>query len=191
MPNCPVCGKEVQSTTAYCPACGTSLKPTGPGAPMQTGTYSPNYSYPQQGYGMPTASQPHSHRKYIIAIIIVALIGLIVGGLVTSTFLIGPDVTDVTGTVTLQRLYATQYNGIPSRLVFNSALTGNLSAGVFEDKSYQVYLPILSSGSFVVTIQWTNVTAGGRFILRLHSQSEPVQLIRPERYPELLMLDSY
>ena len=109
---------------------------------------------------MPTPNQPHSHRKYIIAIIIVALIGLIVGGLVTSTFLIGPDVTDVTGTVTLQRLYATQYNGIPSRLVFNSALTGNLSAGVFEDKSYQVYLPILSSGSYVVTIQWTNVTAG-------------------------------
>src|SRR5256885_8322565 len=109
---------------------------------------------------MPTASQPHSHRKYIIAIIIVALIGLIVGGLVTSTFLIGPDVTDVTGTVTLQQLYATQYNGIPNRLVFNSAVTGNLSAGVFQDKSYQVYLPILSSGSYIVTIQWTNVTAG-------------------------------
>ena len=160
MPNCPVCGKEVQSTTAYRPACGKSLKPTGPGAPMQTGTYSPNYSYPQQGYGMPTASQPHSHGKYIIAIIIVALIGLIVGGLVTSTFLIGPDVTDVTGTVTLQRLYSTQYNGIPNQLVFNSALTGNLSAGIFQDKSYQVYLPILSSGSYIVTIQWTNVTAG-------------------------------
>src|SRR6266702_46179 len=157
MPNCPVCGKEVQSTTAYCPACGTSLKPTGPGASMQTGTYSPNYSYPQQDYGMPTASQPHSHRKYIIAIIIVALIGLIVGGLVTSTFLIGPDVT---GTVTLQQPYATQYNGIPNRLVLNSALTGNLSAGVSQDKSYQIYLPILSSGSYPVPIQWTNVTAG-------------------------------
>ena len=48
----------------------------------------------------------------------------------------------------------------PDRLVFNSALTGNLSAGVFQDKSYQVYLPILSSGSYTVTIQWTNVTAG-------------------------------
>src|SRR5207244_2908773 len=148
-----------QSTTAYCPACGTSLKPTGPGAPMQTGTYSPNYSYPQQDYGMPTASQPHSHRKYIIAVIIVALIGLTVGGLVTRTFLIGPDLTYVTGTVTLQRLYAAQYNGIPSRLVFNSALTGNLSASVCGYSSYQVYLPILSSGSYVVTIQWTNVTA--------------------------------
>jgi len=62
---------------------------------------------------MPTAGQPQSHRKYIIAIIIVALIGLIVGGLVTSTFLIGPDVTDETGTVTLQQPYSTQYNGIP------------------------------------------------------------------------------
>jgi len=160
MPNCPVCGKEVQSATAYSPACGTSLKPTGPGASTQSGTYSPNYSYPQQGYGMPTASQPHSHGKYIIAIIIVALIGLIVGGLVTSTFLIGPDVTDATGTVTLQQRYSTQYNGIPNRLVFNSAVTGNLSAGVFQDKSYQLYLPILSSGRYTVTIQWTNVTAG-------------------------------
>src|SRR5947199_9166203 len=140
MPNCPVCGKEVQSTTAYCPACGTSLKPTGPGAPMQTGTYSPNYSYPQQGYGMPTPSQPHSHRKYIIAIIIVALIGLIVGGLVTSTFLIEPDVTDLTGTVSLGSPYANQYQGIPNNIIFNSAITGNLSSGIFPDKSYQVYL---------------------------------------------------
>jgi len=160
MPNCPVCGKEVQSTTAYCPACGTSLKQTNSSSSPPSGTYSPNYSSPQQSYGMPTASQPHSHRKYIIAIIIVGLIGLIVGGLVASTFLIGPDVTDVTGTVTLQQLYATQYNGIPNRLVFNSALTGNLSAGVFQDKSYQLYLPILLSGSYTVTIQWTNVTAG-------------------------------
>src|SRR2546422_6626038 len=160
MPNCPVCGKEVQSTTTYCPACGTSLNQTAPGSSTQSGTYSPNYSYPQQGVGMSTASQPHSHRKYIIAIIIVGLIGLPVGGLVASTFLIGPDVTDVTGTVTLQQLYASQYNGIPNRLVFNSAVTGNLSAGVFQDKSYQVYLPILSSGSYIVTIQWTNVTAG-------------------------------
>src|SRR3989449_11682552 len=160
MPNCPTCGKEIQSTTAYCPACGTSLKQTSPGSSAQSGTYSPNYSYSQQGSGMPTANQPHSHRKYILAIIIVGLIGLIVGGLVTSTFLIGPDVTDVTGTVTVQQLYATQYNGIPNRLVFNSAVTGNLSAGVFQDKSYQVYLPILSSGSYIVTIQWTNVTAG-------------------------------
>src|SRR5438445_13279795 len=108
MPNCPRCGKECQSPTGYCEACGTSLKPTGPGAAMHTGTCSPNDSYPQQDYGMPTSSQPHSHRKYIIAIIMVALIGLTVGGLVTSTFLIGPDVSDVTGTVTLQQPYATQ-----------------------------------------------------------------------------------
>src|SRR5216683_4738245 len=109
MPNCPVCGKEVQSTTAYCPACGTSLKQTSPGSSAQSGTYSPNYYSPQPNPGMPTANQPHSHRKYILAIIIVALIGLIVGGLVASTFLIGPDVTDLTGTVTLQNTY----RGIP------------------------------------------------------------------------------
>lgn len=163
MPNCPVCGKEVQPTTAYCPACGTSLKPTSTVSTMQSNPYSansPNYSYPQQGYGMPTAPQSHSHRKYILAIIVVGLIALVVGGLVTSTFLIGPDVTDVTGTVTLGSPFSTTYQGIPSRVHFNSAVTGNLSAGVFPDKTYQVYLPILSSGSYAVTIQWTNVTAG-------------------------------
>jgi hypothetical protein len=94
---------------------------------MQSNTYSqnpPNYSYPQQGYGMPTPAQSHSHRKYFLAIIVVALIALVVGGLVISTFLIGPDVTDVTGTVTLQTLYLNTYHGIPNRLLFNSADTG-------------------------------------------------------------------
>ena len=160
MPNCPVCGKEAQSTTTYCPACGTSLKQTSPGSSTQSGTYTPNYSYPQQEVGMPTASQPHSHRKYILAVIIIGLIGLIVGGLVSSTFLIGPDVTDLTGTVSLSTLYANQYQGTPNRLLFNSAVTGNLSSAIFPDKSYQVYLPILSSGNYAVTIQWMNVTGG-------------------------------
>jgi hypothetical protein len=109
---------------------------------------------------MPIANQLHSHRKYILAIIIVALVGLIVGGLVTSTLLVGPDVTDVTGTVSLGNLYANQYHGTPNQILFNSTVTGNLSSGVFPDKSYQVYLPILSSGNYAVTIQWTNVTAG-------------------------------
>jgi hypothetical protein len=151
MPNCPVCGKEIQSTTAYCPACGTSLKQTSAGSTMQSSTYSqnsPNYSYPQQGYGMPTAPQSHSHRKYILAIIVVGLIALVVGGLVTSTFPIGPDVTDVTGTVTLQTLIVNQYHGVPNRILFVSTDTGNLSAGVFPDNSYQVYLPILSTGNY-------------------------------------------
>jgi uncharacterized OB-fold protein len=159
MPNCPVCGKEVQSTTAYCPACGTSLKQTDAGSTMQTNTYSQsssNYTYPQQGYGMPTTPQSHSHRKYILAIIVVGLIALVVGGLVASTFLVGPDVTDVTGTVTLQ----SAYRGIPDRILFVSTVTGNLSAGVFTDNSYQVYLPILSAGNYAVSIIWTNVTAG-------------------------------
>jgi hypothetical protein len=166
MPNCLVCGKEVQSSTTYCPACGTNLKQTSPDSSAQRGTFSPNYSYPQQGVGMPTASQPHGHRKYILAIIIVGLIGLIVGGLVTSTFLIGPDLTDLTGTVSLPTLYANQYQGTPNRLLFNSAVTGNLSSGIFPDKSYQVYLPILSSGNYAVTIQWTNVTAGAVSLYR-------------------------
>ena len=163
MPNCPVCGKEIQSTTAYCPACGTSLKRTTAGSTIQTDTYSQNssnYAYPQQGYGTPTAPQSHSHRKYILAVIVVGLIALVVGGLVASTFLVGPDVTDVTGTITLGSPYSTTYQGVPNHILFNSPVTGNLSAGVFSDKSYQLYLPILSSGNYAVTIQWTNVTGG-------------------------------
>jgi hypothetical protein len=163
MPNCPVCGKEVQSTTAYCPACGTSLKQTSVGSTIQSSNYSqnsPNYSYPQQSYGMPTAPQSHSHRKYVLAIIVVGLIALVVGGLVTNTFLIGPDVTDVTGTVTLQNVYLNTYHGVQNRLLFVSSVTGNLSAGIFPDNSYQVYLPILSSGNYAVSITWTNVTGG-------------------------------
>jgi hypothetical protein len=109
---------------------------------------------------MGTGTQPRGHKKYILATIVVALIGLVVGGLVTSTFLIGPDVTDLTGTVTLQNQYLNQYHGIPNRLLFISTVTGNLSAGVFPDKSYQVYLPILSTANYAVSIQWTNVTAG-------------------------------
>ncbi len=155
MPNCPVCGKEPQSTTTYRPACGTSLKQTAASSSLQSGTYSPNY-YTQQGGALPAGTQPHRHRKYILAIIVVGLIGLVLGGLVTSTFLIGPDVTDVTGTVTLQ----SAYRGIPDRLLFVSSVTGNLTAGIFADRSYQVYLPILSSGNYAVSIQWTNVTAG-------------------------------
>ncbi len=159
MPNCPVCGKEVQSTTTYCPACGTSLKQTAASPSLHSETYSPNY-YTQQSGAFPAGTQPHRHRKYILAIIVVGLIGLVVGGLVTSTFLIGPDVTDVTGTITLQNLYLNQYQGIPNRLLFTSSVTGNLSTGVFPDKSYQIYLPILSTGNYAVSIQWTNVTAG-------------------------------
>src|SRR5260370_23299595 len=137
MPNCPVCGKEVQSTTAYCPAGRTSLKQTSPSSSAQSGTYAPNYYSPQPNPGMPTANHPHSHRKYILAIIVVALIGLIVGGLVTTTFLIGPDVTDVTGTVSLGSLYVSQSHATPNHILFNSALTRNLTSRVFPCKSYQ------------------------------------------------------
>ena len=163
MPNCPVCGKEVQSTTAYCPACGTSLKQTNARSTIQTNTYlqsSPNSSYPQQAYGMPTTAQSHSHKKYILAIIVVGLISLVAGGLIAGTFLVGPDVTDVTGTVTLHTPYVDQYHGTPNRILFVSTVTGNLSAGVFPDNSYQVYLPILSAGNYAVSITWTNVTGG-------------------------------
>src|SRR5713226_8959425 len=71
MPNCPICGKEVQSTTAYCPSRGTDLRQVSAGPTMPTGSYPPAYSYPQQGAMIPAGGQSHSHRKYILAIVAV------------------------------------------------------------------------------------------------------------------------
>ena len=157
MPNCPVCGKEVQASTTYCPACGTNLKQTSGQPTMPTGSYSPSYSYSQQGTGFPSAGQSHSHRKYIIAIIVVGIIGLIGGGLITQAFLVPPDVTDVTGTVVLNTQITSQYHGIANHILFGSTDTGNLSSAIFSDHSYQVYLPI--GETYTVTIQWVNVTS--------------------------------
>ena len=156
MPNCPVCGKEVQATTAYCPACGANLKQASAQPTMPSGRYSPSYSYSQQGTGYPGGSQPHGHKKYIIAIIVVGIIGLIAGGLITEGFLVPPDVTDVTGIVTLNTLDTSQYHGTVSQILFGSTDTGNLSSTVFQDHSYQTYLPI--GETYTVIIQWTNIT---------------------------------
>lgn len=155
MPNCPVCGKEVQASTQYCPACGASIQQPGFGS-SPIPNYSTVSSYPQSLKGTPSATPPHTHAKYIIAIIALFIIGLVVGGLVTSAFLIPPDVTDVTGTVTLNGQYVTQYHGVPNRILFGNTSTGNLSSAIFSDNSYQAYLPV--SNAYTVLIQWTNIT---------------------------------
>lgn len=158
MPNCPNCGKEVQASTTYCPNCGANLKQGYAQPTMPTGSYSSSPAYPQQGpgFGYQPHEQSHSHRKYIIAIIAVALIGLIAGGLLTEAFLVPPDVTDTTGMVTLNTTILNTYHGSASQILFGSADTGNLSSTVFSDHSYQAYLPI--GETYTVIIQWTNVT---------------------------------
>src|SRR5712691_9976227 len=105
MPNCPICGKEVKPSTTYCPACGTDLRQASAGPTMPNGHYPATYSYPQQGNMIPSGGQPHSHRKYILAIIAVGIIALLVGGLTGYSFPIPPDVTLLTGTVTLSALF--------------------------------------------------------------------------------------
>lgn len=160
MPNCPVCGKEVQSTTAYCPACGTSLKQTNAVSTMQSNTYSansPNYSYPQQGYGMPTAPQTHSHRKYVLAIIAALLIGLIVGGLIGYFLPVAPDYTTLTGSVTLTNPSL----GTPTVILFGAPETGNLTSAAIAS-SYTIDLPIIQD-NYGVLIQWVNMTSGTHF----------------------------
>ena len=158
MPNCPVCGKEVQATTQYCPACGTNLKQASAQPTTLSGSYGPSYSYSQQATGYTSAGQPHSHKKYIIAMIVVGIIGLIAGGLITQAFLVPPDVTDVTGTVTLNTQITNQSHGIANHILFGSTDTGNLSSAISSpDHSYQVFLPI--GETYTVTIQWVNVTS--------------------------------
>src|SRR6266571_6868218 len=107
MPNCPVCGKEVQATTQYCPACGANLTQGGAQS-TQTATHSPTYSYPQQGKGMHDASHPHTHRKHVFAIIAALLVGLIIGGIIGFSFPIAADYTNLTGSVRL----GNQFQGV-------------------------------------------------------------------------------
>lgn len=155
MPNFPVYGKDVQANTQYCSACDGRVQQSGFGSsPIPNDSHA--NSYPQSSKESPSATLPHTHAKYIIAIIALFIVGLVVGGLVTSAFLIPPDVTDATGAVTLNSQYVTQYHGIPSRILFGNRSTGNLSSTIFSDNSYQVYLPVRNT--YTVLIQWTNIT---------------------------------
>lgn len=157
MPNCPICGKEVQPTTAYCPACGTDLRQVSAGPTMPTGSYPPAYSHPQQGTMIPSGGQPHGHRKYILAIIAVGIIALLVGGLIGYSFPIPPDVTLLTGTATL----SSPFHGNPDQIIFDGAATGNVSSGVSSNGSYGIYLPF--GDSYSVMVQWLNMTSGPYF----------------------------
>ncbi len=152
MPICPVCGKEVQATTQYCPACGTNLTQGGAHS-TQAATYSPTYSYPHQGKRMHDASQPHTHRKHVFAIIAALLVGLIIGGIIGFSFPIAADYTNLTGSVTLSN----QFQGVPNLIMFNSTLYGNLTSAVLSDHSYSVNLPI--GETYSVSVQWFNATA--------------------------------
>jgi hypothetical protein len=155
MPNCPICGKEVQSSTAYCPACGTNLRQVSAGPTMPTGNYRPAYSNPQQGTMIPAGGQPHGHRKYILAIVAVGIIALLTGGLIGYSLPVPPDFTTLTGTVAL----GGQFNGNPILIIFDSSATGNLSSAVFSNRSYMVNLPI-GGPAYSVTIEWQNLTSG-------------------------------
>jgi hypothetical protein len=154
MPNCPICGKEVQPSTAYCPSCGTDLRQVSAGPTMPTGSYPPAYSYPQQGTMIPAGGHSHSHRKYILAVIAVGVIALLVGGLIGYSLPVPPDFTTLTGTVTL----SSQLNGTPNLIIFDSSRTGNLSSAVFPNHSYAVNLPI-GGPAYSVTVEWQNLTS--------------------------------
>ena len=154
MPSCPICGKEVQSSTTYCPACGTDLRQVSAGPTMPTGNYRPAYSNPQQGTTIPTGGQSHGHRKYILAIVAIGIIALLIGGLIGYSLPVPPDFTTLTGTVTL----GSQLNGTPNQIIFDSSATGNLSSAIFSNHSYVVNLPI-GGPTYSVTIEWQNLTS--------------------------------
>jgi hypothetical protein len=154
MPNCPICGKDVKSSTTYCPACGTDLRQVSAGPTTPTGSYRPTYTSPQEGTTIPTGGHPHSHRKYVFAIIAVGIIALLIGGLIGYSLPVPPDFTALTGTVTL----SSQFYGTPNLIIFDSSATGNLSSAVFPNHSYAINLPI-GGPAYSVTIEWQNLTS--------------------------------
>jgi hypothetical protein len=154
MPNCPICSKEVQPTTAYCPSCGTDLRQVSASPTMPTGSYPPAHSHPQLGTMIPAGGQSHSHRKYILAIVSVGIISLLIGGLVGYSLPVPPDFTTLAGTITL----GSQFNRTPNMIIFDSSATGNLSSAVFPNHSYEVNLPI-GGFAYSVMIEWQNLTS--------------------------------
>ena len=156
---------------------------------MRTNTYSqssPNYSYPQQSYGMPTTPQSHSHKKYILAIIVVGLISLVVGGARCQYI---PRRTrcnrrDRNGHFTE---HVSRYPRPRTLRQFGHweperrCLPGQLLPGI----------PAHSIGRELCCVDNMDERHRGcRFVLQLHSQPKHVQLVQPECYPELLMLST-
>lgn len=153
MQTCPVCGKEFQASTRYCPACGTNLQQQSfASPPIPQSGYSQGYSYSQQGTAVPRTDQPHGHRKYVVAIIVALLIGLIVGGIIGFEFPVAADFTTVKGTVSLSGSQA----GTPDLIWFNSTTFGSLSSSVSTNHAYMVNLPI--GDTYSVSILWLNAT---------------------------------
>jgi hypothetical protein len=157
MPNCPVCGTEVEATTILCPVCGTDLKQISASLAMGAGASSPDYTHTSRGIERPARTTPHYRRKYALGITVGLVLGLIIGGLITSTFLIGPDVSDVSGVVTLgARLSNPPYNGTAVEISFYNVAIGTLSAPVFAG-SYRIYLPFPpGNGYYSVWVGWTD-----------------------------------
>ena len=97
-------------------------------------------------------SQPHSHRKYVLAIIAAGIIGITVGALIG--YQIAPSgVTLVQGSVTLNA----QLGGNRYIISFFNANTNNLTSGI-ENQTYLVYLP--TGFSYIVVVHWLNMTSG-------------------------------
>ena len=163
MPNCPVCGRDVPAGTQYCPTCGTNLQQTSFGSqPTQSQQYPqnpqnyPSYSYPQPGgTGIPPPNQHHGHGKYIIAIAVALIIGLVIGGVIGFSFPVAADFTTVNGTANLNSQQTTVYHGTPNLIMFNSTTFGNLTSAVRSNR-FLVNLPI--GDTYLVSIQWINGT---------------------------------
>ncbi len=157
MSNCPVCGRDVPAGTQYCPSCGTNLQQTY-GSPT---TAAPSYSFPQSGTGMPEPNQHHGHGKYIIAIAVALIIGLVIGGVIGFSFPVAAHLTPVNGIANLNSQQTTPFHGTPNLVWFNSTTFGNLTSTVISHK-FLVNLPI--GDTYYVSIQWFNTTGTYRCI---------------------------
>ena len=109
-------------------------------------------STPQPSWGTTTPA-PHSHRKYIIAILLIGIIAFGVGFYIAYNLPVAPDVDYLSGTVSL----SAQHQGTASVILFYNITAGNLSSIVFTNQSYEIWLPI--GYNYAVTMQWVNLTS--------------------------------
>lgn len=155
MPYCPVCGKEVQATTIFCPACGTSLK-------QESQNVQPSVASSQEYYSSsyrPGRNRISKSRGRIWMIIVALLIGLFVGALIGFEISAPVDYTFVTGQVNLNN---NQYHGaIPHLVYFNSTMLGNFTSAVGRNGAYYVNLP--TGDTYQMSIEWYNATGSSMF----------------------------
>jgi hypothetical protein len=139
----------------------------------------------QSYYPPPT---PHSHDKYIIAIVLLAVflpisfgvLGFIVGLGASSTISNpAPTANNIhlnSGTVRMDPASS----GTAFSILFDSQITGTLSSRIYNGGSWQSYMP--SGTTFTVTVEWGNLTQGSAYF-GFHTCTPRPSILNPDGGP--------